>query len=205
MTAIAMAALRPTVEHFEFKTNLSVAQQSLAAFRYAIVIYCADVQTVPHEFYRNIPDKNSPPSQDRDSLPNEKPEPKPVPTISLGEALVAAKKIERVAFPLGKKGQPFENGDPGSLQVYEPQIWAVSLPSLAKYFKKPELFASARSSQVAILVVPFLTTKEAEGIQNIIGNLSEQREGKPVYRGDCFFTRSSMEGMFNGWIYLSDL
>ena len=132
-------------------------------------------------------------------------EPKQSPSPSLGELLVSTKKIDRVAFPMGQKNLLPEDGEPDPLQIHQPKILAVSLPSLADYFKNPQLFSSARSSQVAVLVVPYLDESEAESIQKIIGSLSELQNGKTVYRGDCFFTRSSVEGKFNGWIYLSDL
>lgn len=205
LMAIVLAALKPAVELFEFRTRLSVAQQSLASFRYAVLSYCAEVRTVPPELIHPIPDKSSSDPGTTDPVPTEGPDSIRPQAVSLGEALVKSKKIDRIAFPFGEKDLLPESDPSEPLQVQQPEIWAVSLSSLAQYFKKPELFASARSSQVAILVVPFLTAKEAEGIQKTIGSMSEQKDGKTVYRGDCFFTHCSVDGKFNGWIYLSDL
>jgi hypothetical protein len=58
---------------------------------------------------------------------------------------------------------------------------------------------------VAVLLVPFLTEKEAEAIQKIMGGLQRKGKKEPTFQGDCFFTRSSVVGKFNGWLYLCDL
>ena len=203
--AVALVALRPVVKIVEDRTRLAVAQQTLATYRYAVLAYSTEVPTVPPEILFEIPAHKSP---DPEKLPvpaATSDEPKQSPSPSLGELLVSTKKIDRVAFPMGQKNLLPEDGEPDPLQIHQPKILAVSLPSLADYFKNPQLFSSARSSQVAVLVVPYLDESEAESIQKIIGSLSELQNGKTVYRGDCFFTRSSVEGKFNGWIYLSDL
>ena len=202
---IGVFALRSVVEMVEFRSRLSVAQQTLATFRYGVLAYSAETQNLPGELLFKIPEKNELSPTDADTPAKETPTEDFARKTSFGEVLVSLKKIDRIDFPFGQKDIPLKPDKSNLLQVNRPQIWAVWLPSFAQYFKNPQLFSSARSGQVAVLVVPFLTAKEAEAIQKIVGNLSESKDGKVVYRGDCFFTHSSEEGKFNGWIFLSDL
>ncbi|NDB96505.1 MAG: hypothetical protein EBZ78_10175, partial [Verrucomicrobia bacterium] len=125
---------------------------------------------------------------------------------NLGETLISLKKLDGISFPFGEKiAAPFQTDDQDPWQPDQPQIRAVSLLSLSKQFGRANLFSSARSDRVAVLVVPFLTAKEAEALQKMMGNIQKMDAVGHSYPSDCFFIRSSRAEKFNGWLYLCDL
>lgn len=200
-----MAALRPIIDHVSTNTRLAVAQQSLVAYRFAVLSYCTEFGNLPDDVFQSLPEplvktkkerKSSVSGEGKELRGKKK-------SQNLGELLVAEKKIDRIAFPFGQKYVLPGKNDP--FQVEEPQIWAVSLPDMAEHFDHSKLFTSARSGKVAVLVVPFLTAREAEEVQKMVSAFSKKTDKGLVFVGDCFFTRSTIEGRFNGWLYLSDL
>jgi len=200
---LAMAAIRPVIDFVGMRTRLVVAQQSLLSYRFAVLSYCAQVGTVPEDLFQTVSEEESEATaEEAPPAPEEAPA-KPR-GHSLGDELIASKKVEKISFPLGKKYTLPEGYGP--LVAARPEIWAVSLPALERLFQKNRLFPSSRSSKVAVLVVPFLSEKEAKGVQNMVSTIREQDSaGAMTFVGDCFFTPSPVEGKFTGWLYLSDL
>lgn len=198
---LALAALRPVIDWVGLNTRLTVAQQSLVSYRFAVLSYLSQNGSVPDDLYEITEEPYVPEGEGGEVAPTE-PNPKPK-RASLGDALLEAKKIDRVGFPLGEKYQLPEGLGP--LVATRPEIWAVPVAALAERFDNPRLFPSARSGKVAVLVVPFLSKREAEGIQKMVSNLREQTPGGMTFVGDCFFTSSPVDGKFTGWLYLSDL
>lgn len=198
---LALAALRPVIDLVGFNTRLAVAQQSLVSYRFAVLSYLSQNGTVSDDLFENI-DQAYAPIEKGDAAHFDGNAPKPK-RGGLGKALLEAKKIDRISFPIGEKYQLPEGLEPW--EATQAEIWAIPVAALAQRFNNPRLFPSARSSKVAVLVVPFLSEREANGIQKMISNLREQTPGGIIFVGDCFFTPSPVEGKFTGWLYLSDL
>lgn len=197
---LALAALRPVIDLVALNTRLAVAQQSVISYRFAVLSYVAQNGTVPNELFQTT---EEPRSVEEEQATLVEPTPPKAQSASLGDALLEAKRIDRVSFPLGEKYTLPEGL--GSWVATRPEIWAVSLAAVAQHFENTRLFPSARSDKVAVLVVPFLSEREAQGIQKMVSNLREQTQDGVVFTGDCFFTPSPVEGKFTGWLYLSDL
>ena len=198
---LALAALRPVIDLVGLNTRLAVAQQSLVSYRFAVLSYLSQNGTVSNDLYE-ITEEVDVSGGETESTPFNPNPPKPK-GASLGKALLEAKKIDRISFPLGEKYELPEGLGP--LVATQPEIWAVPVATLAQRFDNPRLFPSARSGKVAVLVVPFLSEREARGIQKMVSSLREQTPGGIIFVGDCFFTPSPVEGKFTGWLYLSDL
>jgi hypothetical protein len=194
---LGLAALRPVIDTVALNTRLAVAQQSLITYRTGLLSYLAQQGGVPEDLVTGFGEAST-------GTGGEEAIPAQASYTSLGEALLATKKVDRISFPLGEKFVLPE--DMGPLVARRPEIWGVSLAGLEEHFQRSRLFPSASSARVAVLVVPFLNQREAEGIQTMLSNLSAQtQEGGLVNVGDCFFTPSPVEGRLTGWIYLSDL
>jgi hypothetical protein len=206
VVGVGLVALRPVFEKVELNARLIVAQQYLASYRFAVLSYCG-------QFQGNLPDDVFERAFQR-AAEQEEEEAEGKATaagapdkyeVTLGHWLVQSRKIDRVSFPLGGS-RPAKAPPPEEGTITETRIWAVFLPDLEKHFNRYNLFPSARSSKVALLVVPYLTKRQSEGLQKMISEQQLKAEdGEKDHVGDCFFTRSDVEGMFTGWLYLSDL
>ena len=212
LVGIGLVALRPVMNEIDLHARLAVAQQNLITYRSAVLVYCSensvevDASTPTSEAAggeKPLADKkrvNTP----NEGVPSEKPGMQT--RENLGETLISLKKLDRVSFPFGEKiaaSPRTDNHNPW--QPDRPQIRAVSLLSLSKQFGKASLFSSARSDRVAVLVIPFLNENEAVAIQKMVGAIQKESSDAYFSRSDCFFSPSSLDGKFNGWLYLCDL
>jgi len=207
-----LACLWPLIQRIGLQTRVAVAEQSLASYRTAIVNYAAQVVTIPEDAFQPVPKneeaEETPPSEEEETPPAEEKPSKLPPGPSLGERLMSARKLDQISFPVGLRDLIPGSQEEEAKKLLEPNrpvIWAVSLPELARHFNNSGLFPSARSGRVAVLVVPFLTEKEAEAIQKMLSGRGSKSGRTSDLKVDCFFTRSSAEGMFTGWLYLCDL
>jgi len=215
---LGLAALRPVMSQIELRTRLAVAEQNLITYRSAVLAYSAEksveIDTPPHPIQKQG-------EQDAAAQKEKVKEKEGAGTVhgsgksdepeiqtkeTLGDKLVSMKKLDVISFPLGDRvSNALQSPSQDPWQPDRPEIRTVSLPVLSKQFRQPGLFPSARSERVAVLVVPFLSEKEAEAVQKMVGGLPRKSGKGDSYRADCFFTRSSVPGKFNGWLYLSDL
>jgi hypothetical protein len=202
---LGLAALRPVIDTVALNTRLAVAQQSLISYRGAVLAYCSETANVGDDAVFNQPEfeKPGPKEPFAEEASTNSVAAKEAP--NLGERLVALKKLDEVSFPLGERDLVPANGEEANWQPNRPEIRAVTVSALVGQFRDAKLFPSTRSGRVAVLLVPFLTEKEAEAIQKMIGGPQRKGEKEPTFQGDCFFTRSSVVGKFNGWLYLCDL
>jgi hypothetical protein len=202
---LGLVALRPVIDTVGLNTRLAVAQQSLISYRGAVLAYCSETANVRDDAVFNQPEFEKPGPKEPSAEEASTNSVAAKEATNLGERLVALKKLDEITFPLGERDLVPANGEDLVWQPQRPEILAVAVSALTSHFREPKLFPSARSERVAVLVVPFLNAKEAEEIQKMVGGLQRTGQKEDSFRADCFFSRSSVDEKFNGWLYLCDL